>query len=54
MAKSKDKITMSKKEFVKEHTRLVKVLKSQSHKDDKTEAEKQTKELKEYMRKRSK
>jgi len=54
MAKKKDKVTMSKKEFVSEHKKLIKVLKSPSRADDKTEAEKQTQELKEYTRKKRK
>jgi hypothetical protein len=37
---------MTKKEFVKEHTELVKILKSPSKKDDKKEAKKQERELK--------
>lgn len=44
-------IKMSKKEFMKEHKRLLKVLKSPSHKDDLEEARKQELEVKEYTRK---
>lgn len=45
------KISMPKKEFVKEHKRLIGVLRSPSHKDDKKEAEDQAKELKEHTEK---
>lgn len=41
---------MKKSEFVKEHKQLVKTLKSPSRKDDKKEAKKQEKELKEYTK----
>jgi len=44
-------VVMDKKELIKEHERLVRVLKSPSHKDDKTEAQKQVRELKSYKRK---
>ncbi len=43
-------IMMSKKNFVKEHKHLVKVLKSKSHKDDLKEAKSQSKELKERLK----
>lgn len=45
MKKSKP-VKISKKEFVEEHEKLIKVLKSPSKKDDKKEASKQAKELK--------
>lgn len=37
---------MNRKDFIKEHVKLVKVLKSPSHKDDKEEAKEQSQELK--------
>lgn len=37
---------MKRKDFIKEHVKLVKVLKSPSRKDDKKEAAEQSKELK--------
>ena len=40
----------SRQKLIKEHQRLVKVLKSPSHKDDLVEARKQELELKEYKR----
>ena len=43
-------IEMNKKELVDEHEKLIKVLKSPSHKDDLTEAQKQIRELKTYKR----
>lgn len=43
-------IEMDRKELVKEHKKLIKVLKSPSHKDDLTEAQKQVRELKSYQR----
>lgn len=43
-----DTITTPRSEMVKEHERLVDVLNSPSHKDDKAEAKKQEKELNEY------
>lgn len=43
-------IKMRRSELIKEHSRLVKVLKSPSHKDDLTEAQKQVRELKAYKR----
>ena len=46
----KKKVVMDKKKLIKEHTNLIKVLKSPSHKDDKEEAKKQELELKEYKR----
>lgn len=46
------KITMDPKEFKEEHENLIDVLNSPSHKDDKKEAKKQSKELKEYMEKK--
>lgn len=39
----------SKKKLIAEHKRLVEVLRSPSHEDDKKEAKIQTKELKEYQ-----
>ena len=50
MGKNQD-IKIPKKEFVKEHKRLIHVLESPSHKDDVQEAKKQRKELKEDLRK---
>lgn len=44
----KTPITMTAEDAVKEHKKLVGVLESPSHKDDKEEAKKQRKELKEY------
>lgn len=49
-AKAK-KISMDKNELIREHKHLVAVLRSPSHKDDKVEAKKQAKELKEYTSK---
>lgn len=46
-----NEIEMDKKEFVKEHKRLINVLESKDRKDDKVEAKKQKKELKEYAKK---
>jgi hypothetical protein len=46
MGKNQD-IKIPKKEFIKEHKRLIDVLESPSHKDDVQEAKKQRKELKE-------
>lgn len=43
-----EKAKDSKKDLITEHKRLVKVLESPSHKDDKEEAKKQKKELEEY------
>jgi len=51
-AKAK-KISMDKDELVREHKHLVGVLRSPSHKDDKKEADKQAKELKEYEAKKA-
>lgn len=45
---TKEKVTVPTKEMVKEHKRLVGVLRSPSHKDNKVEAKKQNKELQEY------
>ena len=45
---------VSKKEMIKEHKHLIKVLKSPNHKDDIIEARKQELELKEYQRKTKK
>lgn len=45
----KAEVKMPMKEFVSEHKKLVQVLRSPSHKDDKKEAKKQEKELKEYV-----
>lgn len=44
-----DEIEMSKKELVKEHKNLVKVLRSGDKKAQMAEADKQEKELKEYL-----
>lgn len=49
MEKSKNIVTPAK-EMVSEHKKLVNVLRSPSHKDDKKEAKKQAKELKEYKK----
>jgi hypothetical protein len=46
--KKSQKIVMSKKDFMKEHKRLSKVLKSKSRKDDKAELKRQNKEVKKY------
>ena len=43
-------VEMDAKELIKEHKKLVKVLKSPSHKDDLTEAQRQVRELKSYQR----
>ena len=51
MGKNQD-IKIPKKEFVKEHKRLIHVLESPSHKDDVQEAKKQRKELKEETQKK--
>jgi hypothetical protein len=48
----KDKVAMKKKDLVKEHKRLVKTLKSKSHKDDVEEAKHQQLELNDYKRKK--
>ena len=45
---AKEKIVMDKKEFMEEHKRLKKVLKSPSKKDDKQELKRQEKEVKSY------
>lgn len=50
MMKSEDEYEMPKKEAIKEHERLVNVLESDSHKDDKKEAKKQKKELKDMKK----
>ena len=50
MGKSKE-MTVSTKDMVEEHEKVVDVLESPSHKDDKKEAKKQKKELKEYKEK---
>lgn len=50
MQKAKE-VRMPMKEFVKEHKKLVGVLRSPSHADDKKEADEQEKELKEYTKK---
>lgn len=47
-AKATDTVTEPRAEMVKEHERLVGVLNSPSHADDKAEAKKQAAELKEY------
>ncbi len=49
--KRSETITMPKDELVREHKKLVHVLRSPSHKDDKREADEQAKELKEYTSK---
>ena len=46
--KSLNKISMSKSSFIKEHSKLVKALKSRSPKLLKEEFKEQNKELKEY------
>ena len=43
-------VEMKRSELIQEHSRLVKVLKSPSRKDDLTEAQKQVRELKAYKR----
>lgn len=43
-------IEMSKKDFKKEHKRLIGILKSKSHKDDVQEAKRQEKEVKEELK----
>lgn len=48
---AKEKIVMDKKEFMEEHKRLKKVLKSPSKKDDKEEIKRQEKEVKSYQKK---
>lgn len=48
---AKAKVKMDKDELIREHKRLIGVLRSPSHKDDKVEADKQSKELKEYTEK---
>ena len=53
MKKKKSTVTMKTDELIEEHTRLVKVLKSPSHKDDLEEAKHQMTELKSYKRKRN-
>jgi len=50
-AKKEDTVEMPKKEFKEEHERLVGVLESPSREDDKEEAGKQKKELKEEVKK---
>lgn len=52
--KDEKDVKIPAKEAVKEHKRLVNVLESPSHKDDKKEATKQRKELKAYKKKLSK
>lgn len=47
---AKEKIVMDKKEFMEEHKRLKKVLKSPSRKDDKEELKRQEKEVKGYQK----
>lgn len=47
---AKEKIVMDKKEFMEEHKRLKKVLKSPSKKDDKQELKRQEKEVKGYQK----
>jgi hypothetical protein len=44
-----NKISIEREEFVKEHKKLVDVLRSPSHKDDMEEAKEQSKELKEVL-----
>jgi len=48
--KSQENITIPKKEFIDEHEKLVDVLNSPSHTDDKEEAEDQEKELKQVTK----
>lgn len=48
--KDSSKIKMDKDEFIREHKKLVNVLESPSHADDKAEAKKQKKELKEVQK----
>lgn len=48
MKKKQKTIVMSKKDFMKEHKRLSKVLKSKSKKDDKQELKRQQKEVRKY------
>lgn len=50
-ASEKDVVSMPKKEFVKEHKKLVNVLRSPSHKDDIEEADEQELELEEELNK---
>lgn len=47
LQKGEDTVKMQKKEFIDEHKKLVKVLRSDSHADDKEEAEEQEAELNE-------
>lgn len=49
--KANDWVKMDKEELIEEHKRLVAVLESESHEDDKKEAVEQKKELEEYMEK---
>jgi hypothetical protein len=49
--KKAEEVKMPKKEFVKEHKRLLNVLNSPSHKDDKEEAKRQKQEMSEYTEK---
>lgn len=54
MTKSKSKpkrVSMKKSDFDDEHKRLIKTLKSPSHKDDKDEAKKQIAEVKSRKKK---
>ena len=50
-SKKKDYVKLSKDEVIEEHKRLVDVLESDSHEDDKEEAKKQKQELEEYVKK---
>ena len=45
---TKDKIPMDRKDLIKEHEKLIRILRSPSHEDDKKEAKDQSKELAGY------
>lgn len=47
----KDKIPMDRKDLIKEHEKLIQILRSPSHKDDQKEATDQAKELAGYKAK---
>lgn len=51
LPKSEENVKIPKKDLIEEHKKLVEVLESKSHKDDKKEAKDQKKELKDYMKK---
>lgn len=51
VATNANKVVMDKQDFIKEHEKLVDVLRSPSHKDDLEEAKEQSKELKEEIKK---